>query len=292
LGDRTASGTEAIEFAMRSSALMAQDHRLHDSSSAREPIADRRTEHDPAAAISVGPVGLSALGLNAWALSVGFPLLSADVSLQGMLAAASVLGLLGLGALIKARGHPETAQHSARLLLLAAYPAGLAAALALGSEAGRERAHSPFSVVLAALSLLAYFVAALQACRPALPLLPAISRSRRSAHAPAADATRPLQRVAAALLLVGAGAIALVAPLLPEYAEVERSWAEAAGPGAVLSALVGGAIAASIVATQLGSLLKPRRRIAGDGLRQRQNKLASALFLALLGAVVYFTVRS
>jgi hypothetical protein len=271
---------------------MAQDHNLQDSSSARAPIAGRQTEHEASAAISVGPVALSALGLNAWAISVGFPLLSADVSLQGSLAATSALGLLGLGALVQARARSDGMRHVARLLLLAAYPAGLAAALALGSEAARERAHSPFSVVLAALSLLAYGVAAVQACRPELPLLPAISRSRRSVHAPRRDATRPLQRVAAGVLLVGAAAIALIAPLLPEYAEVERSWAEAAAPGAVLSALVGGAIAASIIATQLGSLLKPRRRVAGEGLRQRQNKIASALFLALLGAVVYFTVRS
>jgi hypothetical protein len=291
---------------MRGPALMTQDHNLQDTPSTGSAKAAKRLEladaDVPPAPLGAGPAALLLLGTNAWAASVGWTLLSADVSLRVSALAALGLVVLVVGAVVHARSSEsadatgqwsERGQVVARWALLCVYPAALAGALCFGSEAARERVHSPLSMMLAGLSLLAYGIAAVRACRAPLALLPAVSRTRKTSRAhtrSARESMRPLQLAAAAVVLTGAAAIALVAPLVPVYAEVENSWGQAASAGAVLTAVAGGAIAVSIVATQLGLLLRPRRAAQQLGARQRQNRIATLLFLSLLGVVVYFTV--
>jgi hypothetical protein len=89
--------------------------------------------------------------------------------------------------------------------------------------------------------------------------------------------------------LCGAFAIAVIAPLVPVHSEGAEGWADAAEAGAVLSALAAVAIAVSVIVVHLGSALrkteKPRETV-----RQRQQRIATLLFLTLLGFVTYFTV--
>jgi hypothetical protein len=237
------------------------------------------------AAKGPGSLAIAALGLNAWAASVGWTLLSPDVSLTRALLASAGLLPLWLGALA-ARAKSDLWQLSARWLLLCVFPLSLSAALCLGDEAARERAHSAVSLLLAAISLLAYGAAALQACRAPLPILPTKSHARRSE--PRLSSRRPsLSRIAAAaVLILGAFAIALIAPLSSDYALLETSWGEAADAGAALTAVVAGAIAVTLVGIELAPMLKPKPVVAIPW-RRRRTRIVTMLFVAMFSGAVY-----
>ncbi|HEX4351466.1 MAG TPA: hypothetical protein VHZ95_01105, partial [Polyangiales bacterium] len=202
-------------------------------------------------------IALILLGTNAWATSVGWTLLPADVRFRDALFGASALLWLLLGAVLHLRRNSEPAQTATRWLLLCVYPSSLAAALCVGSEAARERVHSPLSMLFCALSLLAYLVVAVNAARSPLPLVAAVTHTRRRERA-STPGSNPLRNAVIVIALGGALAIGLFAPLLPAYSEVEAAWGEASEAGAVLSAVVGGALAVSIVAIYLGAILHPR----------------------------------
>lgn len=279
---------------MRSPALMAQDHNTQDNpSNALAKAAKQRavTTLQPNRARGAGPVALGLLGTNAWAVSVGWTLLSADVSLLQSLLASSGLVLLWAGALLHARSHAESFRLASRWILLAGFPLSLSAALCLGDAAQRARAHSALSLLLSALALLAYGAAAVQLCRSELPLLPTISHSRKVEPPALREPSRTLRLAASAILLLGAAGIALIAPLTTDAKELEAAWGEASGAGAVLTAVVGGAIAVGIVALELGTLHKAERT-RGLSARQRTNRIVTELFLAVVGAVVYFSLLS
>ena len=273
---------------------MAQDHNTQDNpSNALAKVAKQQaaTTLQPNAASGAGPIALGLLGTNAWAVSVGWTLLSADVSLgQSALASGGLLLLWG-GALLHARSQAESLRLAARWLLLAVFPLSLSAALCLGDAAQRVRTHSALSLLLAALALLAYGAAAVQLCRAELPLLPTISHSRKAEPPATREPSRTLRLLASGILVVGAAAIALIAPLTSSAKELEAAWGEAAGAGAVLTAVVGGAVAVGIVGLELGSLHKAETR-RGLTSRQRLNRIATELFLAVVGAVVYFSLLS
>ncbi|HEY2733646.1 MAG TPA: hypothetical protein VGI70_06655 [Polyangiales bacterium] len=233
-------------------------------------------------------MSLILLGTNAWAISVGWTLLAAEIRWRDAMFGASALIWLLLGAVLHLRRYSDRAQTASRWLLLCVYPTSLAAALCVSSEALRERVHSPLSMLFCSLSLLAYFVVAVNAARSPLPLVAAVVhvRRRERASAPRANWARD---AAIVIALGGALALALFAPLVPAYSEVEAAWGEASEAGAVLAAVVGGALAVSIVAIHLGSLLHPRPTPRSTA-RQRRQRIAGLLFAALFGLVVYFSV--
>jgi len=275
---------------MRGSALMAQDHKLQDTrstSASKVAKQDRvRLASPPSAAKAPGPFALCALGVNAWALCGGWTLLAPDVSVHHALSASAGLVLLGLGALLRARAEHESWHMGARWLLLCAYPVSLSAALCLGSEASRERAHSAASMTWAAMSLLAYGTAALQACRVQLPVLPVKSHQRQRERTRRVEPMHMVRWVAAGCIVVGALAIALVAPLSSDYAQLEAAWGDAADAGATLTAVVAGAIAIALVGVELGPLMRAQRspRLSPRG---RPRRIAAMLFFAAIGGTVY-----
>ena len=235
-------------------------------------------------------VALIALGSNAWATSVGWTLLPAEVSLRASMFAASALVWLVLGALLHLRRGSAAAENAARWLCLCVYPAALAAALCSSSEAARERIHTPLTMAFCALSLLAYGAIAVLTCRVPIALLPATTQPRPAARNARSPERQTIRALSIALLLAGALAIGLVAPLLPAYSEVEAAWGEAAEAGAVLAAVVAAALSVTIVAIDLGSLLQARAAQRTLSARQRRNRVATLLFLSLFGGVVYLTV--
>jgi hypothetical protein len=235
-----------------------------------------------------GPSSLAlfALGSNAWLTSVGWVLISNDVSAWHAGAASAALLPLGIGALLHARTREGGRGIAQRWLLLALFPFALAAALCLGTEAAREQAHSAFSMLLAAASLLAYGAAALQACRTSLLILATRSQARRSERGAASTQESQALRIAAALLWIGAFIIALVAPLSSNYATLQLAWGDAADAGSAFTAVAAGGIAVSLLGTQLGPLLKARRA-QHVSTRTRRNRIAVMLFLTLCGSLLY-----
>lgn len=262
--------------AMRSSTIDTLDSSVTSS----EPL-------QPTAAGSAGPVALAALGTNAWAMSVGWTLLSADVSMTRTLLASSCLVLLWASSLLHARSRSESMRLAACWLLLCVFPLSLALALCLGDDVARERTHSALSLPLSALALLAYGAAAVQSCRAPLPLLPVTSHARKAERPHAPEAGRTLRLVGSGILLAGAGAIALIAPLVSGYPQLKAAWGEAAGAGSVLAAVVGGALAVSVVGLELGALYRSKQGAAPLTRRQRTNRVATWLFAALVGLVLY-----
>jgi hypothetical protein len=241
----------------------------------------------PTAAGSAGPVALAALGTNAWAMSVGWTLLSADVSMTHALLASGGLAVLWASSLLHARSRSESMRLAACWLLLCVFPLSLALALCLGDEVARERTHSALSLPRSALALLAYGAAAVQSCRAPLPLLPVTSHARKAERPQAPEAGRTLRLVASGILLAGSGAIALIAPLMSGYPQLKAAWGDAAGAGSVLAAVVGGALAVSIVGLELGALYRSKQGASVLTRRQRTNRMATWLFAALVGAVLY-----
>jgi hypothetical protein len=302
VGGGATTPTEAIGVVMRGPALMAQNHKLQDTPSSARAKAPKREQSREAlqliAAKGPGALPLAALGLNAWLTGVGWFLLSTDVWFDGEQSAPAWRGVLlamlsllplAIGVPLAARATGERWHKVACWLLLCVFPAGLAAALCMGNEESRERAHGAWSMLLAGLSLLAYGVAALQTCRAPLPILPARSHARRSERTPSPEPTQGARDLAAAIILCGALAIALIAPLSGSFTQLTAAWGEAADAGAALTAVVAGAIAVSLVSLDLGPLLKgqslPRRST-----RRQRNRIATMLFLTLLGGAVYLTV--
>ncbi|MET0387513.1 MAG: hypothetical protein ABW321_16200 [Polyangiales bacterium] len=275
---------------------MAQDHKLQDNPSAPPAKAakqDRDATNEssaPASPLSAakgpGAFAIGALGANAWAAGVGWTLLSPDVSLTQTVLASVGLVPLWTGAFVQARVQNERWQRGARWLLLGVFPLSLSAALCLGSEAHRERAHSAVSLALAAVSLLAYGAATLQACRVPLPLLPTTSHARRSE--PRLRPKRPnlARSLMAMCLVVGAFAIALIAPFWSDYAEVEAAWGPTADAGATLTAVIAGAIGVTLIGLELGPLLKAKP-VPPISARKRRNRIIMMLFVAAFGGSVY-----
>jgi hypothetical protein len=311
---------------------MAQDHDDQDNPSVRwpkarmlragKPLRERAGRTGPAlpsaqaeaelANRRSSAVALVLLGTNAWATSVGWTLLPADVRLRDAVFAASALVWLLLGAMLHLRrdaapadedalwplppASPGTsvlrwnADAAARWLLLCVYPVALALGLCVGQEAARERVHSPLSMLFCALSLLAYGVVAVSACQAPLALLTSVTHTRKQDRTGGARSDNRLRRAVLGLLLAGALAIALVAPLLPAYREVEAAWGDAAEAGSVLAAVVGGALGVSVIAIYLGALLHARAPERSLTARQRRQRIATLLFAAFFGFVVYFNV--
>jgi hypothetical protein len=97
-----------------------------------------------------------------------------------------------------------------------------------------------------------------------------------------------MQRAFIALCFAGAAALCVVAPALGGLSSLEQAWGDAALSGGVLTAIVGAALSVTTLAVYLGSGLRSLRTPEPpDG----TFRAAWFLFLALLGAVVYFVVQ-
>jgi polyferredoxin len=193
--------------------------------------------------------------------------------------------LLGVAARMTREG--ERSRNAARWLLVCAYPALIGLSLSLGSEQVRETAYTALSMPLCAASLLAYGAAAVVACRQEERPLEAESHplnGREPSPAPSR-----LRRFVIGVCLCGAFAIAVIAPLVPAHAELAGAWGDAAEAGAVLAALAAVAIAVSVIVIHLGSALRKTEKHR-ETIRQRRQRIATLLFLTLLGFVTYFTV--
>jgi hypothetical protein len=99
------------------------------------------------------------------------------------------------------------------------------------------------------------------------------------------------QRLFIALCVTGAGAIALVAPTLGGTSVIERAWGDAAGVGAVLSAVVAAALGIAVLAIYLPNALRARGASDQPPRADTTLRVAWFLFLAMLGAVTYFIVQ-
>jgi hypothetical protein len=279
LGGSTTRRAKAITFAVRSAALMAQRHGIQDSADLSGSKAFSNGEPHPALVLG--------LGVNVWVTHVLLGLVSYGATpLQYFVGACSLLCLL-LGVAARMTREGERWRRAVRWLLLCVFPALIGLSLSLGSEQIRETAYTALSMPLCAASLLAYVAAAVVACRQDERPLETQSHAlngRESLPAPAR-----LRRFVIGVCLCGAFVIAVIAPLIPRGPEVAEAWGDAAAAGAVLSALTAVAIAVSVVVVHLGSALRKSER-PHETRRQRQQRLATLLFLTLLGFVTYFTV--
>ncbi len=181
----------------------------------------------------------------------------------------------------------------ARWLLLAAFPAALAVSLALQPEPQLERALLPLPIGVAVVALGAYLAVALLALQPARNAAEAQSYPLGDGPVPDVGGghPRPLLRWwVTALMLLGAFAIAVVAPALPDFTGVEQAWGDAASAGAVLSAVVAAALAVSVVGVFLGSMLRRADAEPPPSAAEARLRIGMLLFVSLLGAVVYYTI--
>ncbi len=251
-------------------------------------------ELGPASAGSSLPV--LALGANTWLVAAGWPLLTTQgAGSAPWMAGALALAALAAGALLHARfssgaaSYPGLARARDAAWWLA-FPIATCAAMASAYDAAREGALSPLPLLLAPLSACGFGAALVAATSPA-PRSIAVELTPLRAVTP----PRTVGRMRAALprVLLGAGALAigLVLPALGDPAELAARWGEGSRQGAVLSAIVGGALAVAVLAAFLPSAL---RQDAKDVEPRADAALRTGwyLFLALLGAVTYYVVQS
>jgi heme A synthase len=258
---------------------MAQRHVIQDSADLSGSKALFRDELHPAIVLG--------LGVNVWVTHVLLALVSYGATpLQHVVGACSLLCLL-LGVATRMTKERESSRRAARWLLLCVYPALIALSLSLGSEQIRESAYTALSMPLCAASLLAYAAAAVVACRQQEQPLETESHALNGREP--IPTPSQLRRFVIGLCLSGALAIAVIAPLSTDHAQLAEAWGDAADAGAVLSALAAAAIAVSVIVVHLGGALRKSEK-PRETMRQRRQRIATLVFLTLLGFVTYFTV--
>ncbi len=233
------------------------------------------------------------LGLNPWLIGVLWPVLTAPVFRAANLlgALACLLPLLLGGAAQGAFGNRPPVPHwVAGALWLAIYPATLAAGLALPPDAPSHESFGPVTLILLWLSLCAFGAAAAQACAPRAPELAATRAALGNEPWDAPELERRgLQHAIVGLCIVGAAAIAVIAPTLGGFEGLEAAWGEAGRAGGVLTAVVAAALAVTTIGVFLGCGLRSDRALDA-GRADAPLRAAWFLFLALLGAVTYMVV--
>ncbi len=234
------------------------------------------------------------LGLNAWGVALVWPLLLADDEApEPLWPTLAALAPLLLGALLQ----PHVEQRADRLrglpaaLLLAVFPAALALVFASRPEALLQRALPPPALVLAWAALCAYGASALFACRAPASDLPARSGELQASPWDAEVRERsPLQPLAIALCAAGGAAIALLAPTLGGYEQLAGAWGAAVRAGGVLTAVVGVALGAAVIAVFLGTALRADPSPSPPP-GELPIRVSWFLFLALLSFVTYYIVQ-
>ena len=236
------------------------------------------------------------LGLNAWGVALVWPLLLADEGAPQPLwptAAALAPLLLGIGLQPYLERGDGWLRSLPAALLLSVFPAALALVFASRSEALLQHALPPMALVLSWAALCAYGASAVAVCREPASELPARSGELQASPWDAEVPERSrLQPFAIALCAAGATAIALLAPSLGGFRELSVAWGESARAGGVLTAVVGVALGAAVLAVFLGSALRAEpasRQSAPPG--EVPLRVSWFLFLALLSFVTYFIVQ-
>jgi hypothetical protein len=225
-----------------------------------------------------------ALGAFAWLAHLGWLRSASDSHALPLTWALAPLLLLGLGA-----GALWTRSASGlwvgRSLLLGLYPAAMVCSAAWLPQEEVERLVSPWSTPLSAVALLSYCVGAAVACRQPLPA--AVSTEPTQAK-PMPTSMQDLARGTLTVLWIGAALIlTTVAPLSPDFAEVQRAWGDSAAAGAALAAVAAAALSTTSVAMFLGSMLRKSDAeppLHGPALRTR---VATLLLSAMLSSAVY-----
>ena len=224
------------------------------------------------------------LGVNVWAVLLAIPLAYAPGPLGWARAStlAVPLAVLAAGTLALRR-----LSAGAMWLLLAGFPAAVAAVMAARPDLRALDAYPPLGLALGAVSLAAFGGAAAFAIgRP--------RETRRTTRQPLASPPSPLpgaaRRTLARRLLLGvatAGALALVAvaPALGGRTEAARAWNDAAEQGALLASVVGSALATIVLGVFVGPALRASR--ARTEPRSSARRVVLAMLVVASGAVAY-----
>lgn len=231
-------------------------------------------------------------GGSLWLVLSGLPLLTTS---RASMAELSTLAPLALGVLLVRRYGPSLL---AQVALLAAYPAALGLGLALRPTSPDTSAHEtlgPLGLLAASACLWAFFATATEALRSstqagsvrieALPQAPAATSSAPPSR------TQRLRTLVVGLFTLGALGIAVLAPTLGTHDaahEVAPSWGKAAGEGHVLVAIVASSIACLLLSVWLAAVLRAPR----PAIPPTPSRAVIHLSLALLGATVYYILRT
>jgi len=244
------------------------------------------------------PVPLSRLaaplawGGNLWLLLVGWPMAAQGAVAPGLAAAAATpliagaalasVGLVGL----------------ASACFLVAFPLGIAGAFALDGQASVPP--SVAAVTVMAASMWVYGAAVSRGLR--LPVmesgnmvriesLAARARSPRyQAAQPARQRASRVRSLGVALMVVGASAIAIVAPGLGDESHLYRLFGDDPRHAMVLIAMVAVAIGVGVVSAFTTALVRPPT--AEDRRPFSPMRAALGLIIALLGAATYYVLTS
>lgn len=231
-------------------------------------------------------VRASILGVNAWLVTVLWPLASSGNlrdTVQSAIACGSLVVLVaGLVALRAQR------RGVGAWLSLCAFPASVIGATAWRSTTWNP-AGEPLVLVLQALSLLAYGAAV----APNAEAAPIVSSRQVALEADAIDIesarTRRTRIALTALACIGTFVLAVLAPVLGDAGAFQQAWGDATREGGVLIAVVGASAAVATVTGFAGAL----RADPDDAVspRDRWLRVTSLLALALLGAATWFAIQ-
>ncbi len=229
------------------------------------------------------------LGLNLWAVMLAIPMLYAPPASSGTLRfmwLGAPLLVLAAGTLALRRLH-----ESAMWLLIAVYPAVVAAVIAGRPELSGLDAFPPIGLALGAVSLAAFGGAAAAA----------VARPRATRHttrqplaAPPDPPPGAAKRAIARWLLLGAGAIGAlvlvaIAPVRGGRPGAERAWGDAAAEGALLAVVAGCALGTVVLSVFIGPALRASRaRTTPKGSLRR---VLLALLVVASGVVAYVVYR-
>ncbi|MGD8862251.1 MAG: hypothetical protein PVI30_19725 [Myxococcales bacterium] len=225
------------------------------------------------------------LGSNLWLTGVAWPWLQGQPpGVAGWLALLPLVAGLSIS--------PSRGDWGRGLLLLVLYPAAIALAVGLLPERVLHRAMGPLAMSVLVVALCAHGVAACAWAGAGEQPLPA---ERRPLGEPAVQPRPAYQRLMRrgliGLVLTGAFAVGVVAPTSSEPQSLRRAWGPAVREGGVLTAVVGAAIAVTLVAVLLGSHLKVAPPARPTTRADHGMRVATRLFLALLGVVTYYVIR-
>jgi hypothetical protein len=269
---------------------MARTARPGSDSGPGRRLFERRADGTVASQAGRSALPVVLLGLNVWLAGVLWPLLvTAEAELAAYGAAAACSLPLLAGALIHARelGGEADTRTWAGVAWLVAFPIMCGAVMTLWPHAA-ERALGTPGLVLLWLSLCVFGAAVARACGTrAQPPTVAELAPPDGARQTEPVAPRRLRSAIIALCVGGAAALGLIAPDLGALAADADGAARA---GLVLTAVVGSALACTVVAVFLGSGLRTDQKPSEPRLDSNL-RAAWFLFVALLGAVVYYVTQ-
>jgi hypothetical protein len=229
-------------------------------------------------------VRMLALGINAWIVAVLLPGASGDAPI-----ADAILTALPLAALLVGLVAYHRARESALGLLGVGVPVLIASAVAGRSDPIASDHYGTGTVVIAALSVVAYVVAVAQVLgRPASMRSTSETKLARGARA------RPAARGLRALVVGTTGTVALLCaiavPAMGTRVAAREVWGEAADEGRVIAAIVGGVIACVATAAIVGPSLRAER---GSVARTDvATTVTLSLVVAATGAIAWAILRT